>query len=119
MPKDLAFPVPAEGYVVSFVVVYEWGVGTTLHWFLRSLLQFYGLELHNLTPLGVLHIAAFRTPCEAYLGVDHVFDLWNYFFHVRCLQDPNIELIVSWGIVIHVKSGHGVDPTLTSPCLGQ
>jgi hypothetical protein len=74
------------------------------------LLQYYGLELHNLTPSGVLHIAAFVSLCEAYLGIDPEFDLWNYSFHVWHPTDPDIELTVSWGMVIHVKSGHGVDP---------
>jgi hypothetical protein len=44
------------------------------------------------------------------LGVDHEFDLWNYFFHVRCPRDRDVELAVSEGAVIHVKSEHGVDP---------
>jgi hypothetical protein len=52
------------------------------HQFLRSLLQHYDLELHNLTPLRTLHIAAFVTFCEAYMGIDPHFDLWNYFFCV-------------------------------------
>jgi hypothetical protein len=49
--EDPAFPAPTEGYV-------EQGFGTPSHWFLHLLLQYYGLELHNLTPSGVLHIAA-------------------------------------------------------------
>jgi hypothetical protein len=53
-----------------------------LHQFLLSLLQHYGIELQKVTPLGVLHIAAFVTLCEAYLGIDLEFDLWNYFFCV-------------------------------------
>jgi hypothetical protein len=59
-----------EGYVVSFVVFYEQGFVMPLHQFLRSLLQHYCLELHNLTL------------CEVYMGIDPHFDLWNYFFHV-------------------------------------
>jgi hypothetical protein len=80
VPKDPTFPAPVEGYVVSFMAFYERGFGTPSNRFLRSLLQHYGLELHNLTPSWVLHIAAFMTLCEAYLGIDPEFDLWNYFF---------------------------------------
>jgi hypothetical protein len=80
--EDPTFPTPVEGYVVSFVAFYEWAFGTPSHWFLRSLLQYYGLELHSLTPSGVQNIAAFMTLCEAYIEVDPKFDLWNYFFHV-------------------------------------
>jgi hypothetical protein len=80
--EDPVFPEPAEGYVVSFVAFYERGFGTPSHWFLCSFLQYYSLGLHNLTPSRMLHIAAFMTLCEVYLGVDPKFDLWNYFFHV-------------------------------------
>jgi hypothetical protein len=55
------------------------------------------------------------TLCEAYLGIDHKFDLWNYFFRVRHSQDPKAELALSGGAVIHVKSGHGVDSYLEVP----
>jgi hypothetical protein len=75
------------------------------HWFLLFLLRHYNLELHHLTPLGVLHIAAFVTLCEAHLGIDLEFDLWNYFFCVRRPQDPEAELIISEGAIIHVKLG--------------
>jgi hypothetical protein len=82
VPEDLVFPTLMEGYLVTFVAFYEQGFGTPSHWFLRSLLRYYDLELHNLTPSGVLHIASFMTLCEAYLGIDPEIDLWNYFFCV-------------------------------------
>jgi hypothetical protein len=43
------------------------------------MLQFYGLELDHLTPLGILHIVAFVTLCEAYMRIEPHFNLWNYF----------------------------------------
>jgi hypothetical protein len=58
---------------------------------------------------------AFVTLYEAYLGIDPELDMWKYFFHVRCPQDPEVELIISKGMVIHVKAGHGVDPYLEIP----
>jgi hypothetical protein len=73
MPEDPAFPAPVDGYTASFVVFYEQGFGTPP-------LQF--LELHHLTPSGVLHIVAFVTLCEANLGIDPEIDLCKYFFHV-------------------------------------
>jgi hypothetical protein len=113
--EDPAFPAPMKGYVVTFVAFYEQGFGMPSLWFLRFLLRHYGLELHNLTPLGVLHIATSVTLCEAYMGIDPKFDLWNYFFHARRPQDPDRGLIVYGGIVIHVKFGHGVDPYFNIP----
>jgi hypothetical protein len=108
--ENPVFPAPMDGYVLSFGAFYERGFSMPLPRFVRSLLQYYGLELHSLTPSGILRIAAFMSLCEAYLGIDPEFDLWNYFFRVRCPQDPDTELIVSRGTVIHVKFEHGVDP---------
>jgi hypothetical protein len=112
VPEDPVFPAPVEGYVVSFMAFYEWGFGTPSHWLLHSLLRYYGLDLHHLTPSGVLHIAAFVTLCEAHLGIDLDFDLWNYFFCVRRPQDPEAELTIFEGAIIRVKLERGVDPYL-------
>jgi hypothetical protein len=68
VPKDLVSPMPVGRYVVSCVAFYERGFGEPSHQLLHSLLQFYGLELHHLTPSGILHIAAFVTLGEAYMG---------------------------------------------------
>jgi hypothetical protein len=78
-----AFLTPADGYVVSFVAFYERGFNTPPYWFLCSLLWYYGLEFHHLTPSGVLHIVAFMTLCEAYLGINPEINVWKYFSHVR------------------------------------
>jgi hypothetical protein len=75
MHEDPVSPTLAEGYMVPFLAFYEWGFGVSLHRFFRSLLQHYHMELYNLTPSGVLHIVAFVTLCEAYMGIDPHFDL--------------------------------------------
>jgi hypothetical protein len=80
VPEDPASLAPTEGYIVSFVAFYEWGFSMLSHQFLRSLLQHYRLELHNLTPSGILHIMTFVTLCEAYMGIDPHFNSWNHFF---------------------------------------
>jgi hypothetical protein len=97
--EELVFSVPSEGYMVSYVAFYEQGFGMPPHWFLCSLLRYYGLELDHRTPSGVLHIAAFMTLCEAYLGIDPKLDLWKY-FRVRRPQDPEAELMIYEGMVI-------------------
>jgi hypothetical protein len=83
VPEDPASPALAGGYVVACVEFYERGFGVLSHQFLCSLLQFYDLELHHLTPLGILHMTAFVTLCEAYMGIEPHFNLWNYFFRAR------------------------------------
>jgi hypothetical protein len=115
VPEDPTFPMPAEGYVVSFLAFYELGYTTPSHWFLCSLLLYYGIELHNLTPSMVLHLAAFMNLCEAYLRIDPEFGLLNYFFGVQRPQELDVELIVSGGATIHVRSDHGVDPYFDLP----
>jgi hypothetical protein len=50
VPKDPASPVPTERYVAALTVFYEQVFGVPSHRFLHSLLQHYGLELHNQTP---------------------------------------------------------------------
>jgi hypothetical protein len=80
VPEDTAFPMHAKGYVVSFTTFYERGYNMPPHRFLCSLLQYYGLKLHHLTPSGIWHIAPFKTLCESYLGINTKLDLWMYFF---------------------------------------
>jgi hypothetical protein len=80
MPKDPASPAPVGRYVMSFMTFYERGFGVPSHQFFRLLLQFFGLEMHHLTPSGILHIVAFMTLCKAHMGIEPHFDLWKYFF---------------------------------------
>jgi hypothetical protein len=98
VPENPASPAPAGGYVVSCATFYERGFGVPSHRFLYLLLQFYGLELHHLTPLRIMHIAAFMTLCEAYMGIEPHFDLWNYFLRTWLRQGSDVEAVV-WGSV--------------------
>ena len=47
-----------------------------MHWFLRGLLNEWGLELQHLNPTGVLHITDFVTVYEAFLGMETHVDLF-------------------------------------------
>jgi hypothetical protein len=81
--------------------------GMPSHRFLCSLLQFYGLELHHLTPSGILHMVTFVTLCKAYMGIEPHFDLWSYFFRTRLRQGSNTEAVVLGSVdlfVIRVQS---------------
>jgi hypothetical protein len=68
VPEDPVSPTLEERYVVSFMAFYKRGFDVPSHQFLHSLLEHYRLELHNLTPSGILHIVVFVTMCEAYMG---------------------------------------------------
>jgi hypothetical protein len=115
VPEYPSFPAPVEGYLVSFVEFHERGISMPLHQFLHSLFWHYDLKLHHLNLLRVLYIAAFVTLCESYLGIDTELDLWNYFFCVQHPWDPEVELTISRGMVLHVKWGHGVDQYVQIP----
>ena len=78
-PKEVAhwralgredFPQSQAGKVVSFLAFHERGLGYPAHWFLRGLLNEWGLELQHLNPTRVLHVAGFVTVCEALLRME-------------------------------------------------
>jgi hypothetical protein len=48
--------------------------------FLHSFLQSYALELHHLTPIGILHMAAFVTLRKAFIRIEPHLNLWSYLF---------------------------------------
>ena len=64
------------------------GVGFPIHPFLRGLLEYYGLQLHNFTPASILHIAGYVALCELFLGCEAHFELWRKLF---CLIPRNHE----------------------------
>jgi hypothetical protein len=47
-----------------------------------------------LTPLGILHMVAVVTLCEAYMGIKPHFNMWNYFFHAWLQQGLDVEVAV-------------------------
>jgi hypothetical protein len=67
-----------------------------------------GLVCHH-TDFSTLYcssIAAFVTLCEAYMGIEPHFNLWNYFFHVRLLQGSGMEVVVLGGVDLYVRARH-------------
>ena len=74
------FPNHSEGVRVCFVSFLLRGVGFPIHPFLRGLLEFYGLRLHNFTLASILHIAGYVAFCELFLGCEAHFELWKRLF---------------------------------------
>ena len=56
------------------------GLGFPIHPFLRGLLEFYGLQLHNFTSASILHIAGYVSFCQLFLGCEAHFKLWKRLF---------------------------------------
>jgi hypothetical protein len=61
------------------------GLSLPAHEFLCGLLFVYDVQLHQLTPNSLLHIACFITLCEAFLGIDPHWILWKYLFCLRLI----------------------------------
>ena len=72
-----SFPSPLTGERVCLVPYLLRGLGFPIHPFLRGLLEFYGLQLHNFTPASILHIACYVALCELFLGREAHFKLWK------------------------------------------
>jgi hypothetical protein len=81
-------PKPPSGFRVMFLAFLLCGLSFPAHEFLRGLLFVYAVQLHQLTPNSILHIACFITLCELFLGIEPHFLLWKYLFHLR----PNVSL---------------------------
>jgi hypothetical protein len=79
-PPSEAAPSPPSGYVLSFVSFHERGFGVPTSRFMRVILHFYGVELHNLSPNSIAQAAIFAAVCEGFLGIVSHSDMWTHLF---------------------------------------
>ena len=77
------FPNPRTGECVVFVDFLTRGLSFPLHEFFRGMLYAYGVQLHDLPPNSILHIAGFIVLCECFLGVHLHWGLWRRIFFVK------------------------------------
>jgi hypothetical protein len=87
-PSTDRIPKPPSGFRVMFFDFLLRGLSLPAHEFLRGLLFVYGVQLHQLTPNSILHIAYFITLCESFLGIEPYFLLWKYLFRLH----PSVSL---------------------------
>jgi hypothetical protein len=87
-PSTERIPKPQSGFRVMFFALLLRGLSLPAHEFLRGLLFVYGVQLHQLTPNSILHIAYFITLCESFLGIEPHFLLWKSLFRLR----PSVAL---------------------------
>jgi hypothetical protein len=88
-PSTERIPKPPSGYRVMFLAFLLRGLSLPAHEFLCGLLFVYGMQLHQLTPNSISHIACFITLCESFLGVDPHWTLWRFLFRLR----PSVSLL--------------------------
>jgi hypothetical protein len=87
-PSTERIPKPPSGFRVMFLAFLLHGLSFPAYEFLRGLLFVYGVQLHQLTPNSILHIACFNTLCESFLGIEPRFLLWKFLFRLR----PSVAL---------------------------
>jgi hypothetical protein len=87
-PSTKRIPQPPSGYRVMFLSFLLRGLSLPAHEFLCGLLFVYSVQLHQLTPNSILHIACFVTLCESFLGIEPHFLLWRSIFQLR----PSVAL---------------------------
>jgi hypothetical protein len=96
-------PKPPGGYRVMFLAFLLRCLSLPAHEFLHGLLFVYGVQLHQLMPNSILHIACFITLCESFLGIDLHWVLWKFLFRLR----PSVSLAKNpelGGAVVSVRS---------------
>ena len=73
---------PMEGTLESVVFrdFVERGLALPVSEFFYALLQFWGIQLHHLTPQSILYLSIFTHSCEAFLGILPHFHLIQHFF---------------------------------------
>jgi hypothetical protein len=81
-PSTERIPKPLSGYRVMFLTFLLRGLSFPAREFLRRLLFVYGVQLHQLTPNSILHIACFITLCESFLGIEPHWILWKFLFRL-------------------------------------
>jgi hypothetical protein len=87
-PSTERFPKLPSGFRVMFLAFLLHGLSFPAHEFLRGLLFMCGVQLHQLTPNSILHIACFVTLCESFLGIKPHWLLWKFLFRLR----PSVAL---------------------------
>ena len=104
IPGDEEIPEPQPDERVCFQSFFPRGFALPVHPFVRGLLFAYQLQLHDLTPNRVLHIACFITLCEGFLGIYPHWALWKRLFNIK---RTNSEYAVGQvGISIKDKSAY-------------
>jgi hypothetical protein len=68
VPASEVVPTPPPGYVVSFVSFHERGFGVPASRFMRALLHYYGVELHNFNPNSIAQAAIFAACLRRFSG---------------------------------------------------
>src|SRR3954465_2398092 len=104
VPGEEEVHAPRPDERVCFQSFFPRGFALPVHPFVRGFLFAYQLQLHDLTPNGVLHIACFITLRVGFLGIYPLWGLWKRLFNIN---RTNSEYAVGQvGISIKDKSAY-------------
>ena len=76
-------PTPEPHEKVVFLPHFVRGLGFPIHPFVRGIMYYYGIDLHDLSPNSFLNISTFIVVCEAFLRIRPHFGLWLKTFNVK------------------------------------
>jgi hypothetical protein len=102
------FPTPETTQAVVFEWAFLWGLNLPTHPFVRGILYYFGLQLCNLNPNSIIHIAIFINLYEAYLGIAPHFDLFRYFFCLKSRPNDMTPKVVG-GAGFQLKQKHSAE----------
>ena len=102
------FPQENEGDLVVFAPFFECGFGLPAGAFFRDLLEFYGIEQHQLNPNTVLQLSIFIYLCEGFLGIAPHFNLFRHLFYFKGYP-KNKEPGEVGGAGIQLRNGRAKD----------
>ena len=73
-------PNPPPGYLVCFLSFLDRGFGILACRFMRALVHYYDVELHNFNLNSIMQAAVFATVCEGYRGSPTHLYFWLHLF---------------------------------------
>jgi hypothetical protein len=74
--------------------------------FMRALLHYYGVELHNFNPNSIAQAAIFVAVWEGFLGIDPHWDLWTHLFSAEFFAaSTDVKAVWAGGCTPQLRSG--------------
>ena len=89
LPGEHVIPSPSPDQSVLFIPFVRAGLCFPPSDFLLEFLGSYQIQLHHLTPNGVLLLSAFAHLCETFIGIPPPLLLFRYFFRMRLSDSKN------------------------------
>jgi len=89
LPGEHVIPSPSPDQSVLFIPFVRAGLCFPPSDFLLEFLGSYQIQLHHLTPNGVLLLSAFAHLCKTFIGIPPPLLLFCYFFHMRLSDSKN------------------------------